>query len=191
VAQGKRVADILPGDSTDIDFTFSGSILSYSWSNIFLSTAATSYSTLEVGIGDAPGSDNLVPLNSVPMATASHLASGLDLEEGKVYYGVVRATNPLGETTLSVSDGVLLDVSPPKVGVVLPGNGRGYMASRSQSVTDQFNTRWFGFSDAESAIEWYEATITDSVDPPDQYDNVNNSLLMGRGLDHVTWCLRV
>ena len=176
VAQGRRVADILPGNTVDIDFTSSDSMLALTWSDVFLSTAATSYSTMEVGIGDTPGSDNVLLLTPVAMVMTSYLASGLDLEEGVGYYGVVRATNPLGETTVTVSDGVLLDVTLPKVGVVLSGSGRGYVTSRSQSITDQLSVRWFGFSDAESTVTRYEATITNSVDPPAQYDNVSISL---------------
>ena len=62
------------------------------------------------------------------------------------------------------------------MGVVLSGSGHGYVTSRLQSITDQLSVCWFRFSDAESATARYEATITNSADPPAQYDNVSISL---------------
>ena len=176
VPTGRRVADTVGGGVADVDFTSVHSSLSLYWANVFLSTPAASYSTLEVGLGNAPGSANIYQLTSVVSMATSYTASGLDLDEGVVYYGMVRATNPLGEVTITVSDGVRLDVTPPGVGVVLSGRGRGYVTSRAQAETDRFTARWFGFSDAESAIDHYELSITDSPDLPTVYDRVGISL---------------
>ena len=172
IAQGRRVSDIVGGSMADIDFTHSETSLSMSWTDVFVSDG----NMLEVGLGDTPASDNVYRLTSVVAMATSYNITGLDLEEGVVYYGMVRATDSLGKTTVSVSDGVTTDLTPPQLGVVLSGRGRGYSSIHAQSFTNVFTVRWFGFSDSESSIDHYEATFTNSRDPPSSYDNVSVSL---------------
>lgn len=81
----------------------------------------------------------------------------LTLQTNRVYYSVVRGCNEANLCVESVTDGVRIDRSPPTAGRVYDGfNSRDidYQGQRYQ-ITGQF----FGFSDPESGISFYEWCI--------------------------------
>lgn len=172
---GRRVRDGTVR-SRDMDFSASPSALSMAWDGVFSTLLSGNYTSLDVGIGTVPGSDNIYPLTAIDERELEANISGLMLEEGVAYYSTVRATNPLGETVTSVSDGVVVDTTPPAPGMVLGGRGREYRGTVAQEDTSNFLLRWFGFEDAESAVHHYEAAVTNTTATPTQYTDVGIGL---------------
>lgn len=169
---GGRVRE---GRGRDLDFTPSSSSLVIAWDGIFSTFLSGNYSEFELGVGDMPGSDNTYSLTSVPARQLLAQLSDLTLEEGVAYYTMVRATNELGVSSTSISDGVLVDMSPPDVGLVLGGRGLGYAGSRGQTDTETFAVRWYGFHDAGVGVDHYEVAVTDSPSPPSTPDLYQHS----------------
>ncbi len=175
--RGRRVRDGRAA-SRDLDFSSSPSALSTAWDGVFSTQLSGNRSIFEVGVGTVPGSDNVYPLTPVGEGEVEADLPGLTLVEGVAYYSTVRATNPLGVSTTSVSDGVVVDSTPPDVGTVLGGRGTGYRSAMAQGDTSEFLMRWFGFQDAQSSIHHYEAAVTNTTAPPSptQYADVGIGL---------------
>lgn len=159
-------------NSRDLDFITKPSVLPVAWDGVFSKALSGNYSFFEVGLGTSPGSDDVYPLTSVPSTWMSIMLSNLSLEQGVTYYSMVRTTNSLEMATSSISDGAVLDVTPPIVGTVIGGLGIRYRGSLAQANTDMFSARWFGFSDPESEIAYYELAVTNTTSLPPQYSNV-------------------
>ena len=177
ISRGLRVREVSGGtDLVDIDFSPSSSAIQLSWTGVFTSTLTGDSSTLDIGLGDLPGADNIVPFARVMMGTTSAKLSGLSLKQGRRYFSTVRATSLLGVITTSVSDGYTVDLTPPNISTVV--NGLRYSDLRAQTDTTAFPARWFGFNDPESAIHHYELAITNSPQPPEEssYENVGIGL---------------
>lgn len=160
---GKRVRDGSQG-SRDLDFTSSPSNLSLAWDGVFSSALSGNYSTIKFGIGTFPGSDNVYPLTSAATGQVMTSMVGLGLQVGVAYYSMVRATNDIGVSVTSLSDGVVVDTSSAVTGTVLGGSGR--LPSLAQVDTDTLSLRWYGFKDPESAIHHYEVAVTNTTSPP-------------------------
>lgn len=154
--RGSRVRD--GTGSRDRDFSLDPSTLSLRWYGVFSSALSGNYSTYELGIGNLPGSDNIYRLSSASAGVLSADLSGLPLEVGVAYYSVVRATNALGVSIISISDGIVVDTTAPEMGVVL--SGWSLRESIAQTDTGSLPVRWYGFSDVESDIEHYEVAIS-------------------------------
>jgi hypothetical protein len=89
------------------------------------------------------------------------LISGISLKLGKTYYVYLKAINNAGLSTLFVSNGVVVDRTPPSAGrvsadFVLTKNYDG-----NQNMTDgaSFPVRWSGFIDQESGIRSYKWAV--------------------------------
>lgn len=164
IVKGSRVRETL-AESRDRDFSSDPSALSLSWGGVFSPALSGNFSTYELGIGDVPGSDNIYPLTFVSTGEVSAALSGLTLGRGVGYYSVVRVTNGIGISALSISDGITIDTTPPDVGVVLGGSGLGYKESLAQIDTSILSARWYGFSDVESDIEHYEVAYSNTSSP--------------------------
>lgn len=162
---------IREGGSGDIDYSANQTSIDVSWSGVFISELSGAYPLYKIGIGDTPGSDNVVPFSPVPSSQTAGTLTG-PLSHGRWYYTSLRATSPLAVTVDSISDGFVVDLSPPEVGVVL--DGLSYHDDISQPNTDSLSARWTGFHDAESGIHHYEMAWSNTPDPPaeDQYVNV-------------------
>lgn len=156
--RGSRIRD--GRGSRDSDFSSDPSTLSMCWGGIFSPALSGNYSTYQLGIGSLPGSDDIYPLTSVLAGVVSADLSGLSLEVGVAYYSIVRASNVLGVSVTSISDGTVVDTTPPEMGVVL--SGRGLRESIAQTDTDSIPVRWYDFSDVESDIEHYEVAISNT-----------------------------
>lgn len=79
------------------------------------------------------------------------------MEKGRRYYVTVRAVNGAGLTTSAVSDGVVVDVSPPIAGVVFPASR--YVTRLAQTATNWLAASWHGFQDQQSAVRSYQVAI--------------------------------
>ena len=165
VASG-RVREGGWGGLADSDYTANHTQVQLSWSGVFLNILSGAHSTYQIGIGDTPGSDNVVPFAPVSSSETSAILSGLQLAHGRRYYSTLQASSPLSVLASSVSDGFTVDRSPPNVGVVL--DGLQYWDSSAQSHTHSVSARWTGFHDTESGIHHYELAVTDTPDQPDE-----------------------
>ena len=168
VPRGLRVreTDEEFGSQVDIDFTSNASQVATSWDGVFVPFLTGNYSTFEVGLGNVPETGNVVSFSPVPSGTTSTLLAASSLRQAQRYYATVRAISPLGITTTSISDGFVVDLTPPNVGVVL--DGLRYHDARAQSNTSSYSARWFGFNDPESGIHHYEVAVTPTISPPDK-----------------------
>ena len=84
------------------------------------------------------------------------------LEEGTRYYVSVRAWNAAGLQTIVVSDGVLIDVTPPVYGVVFPS--RSHSNRHAQSSATSLSASWHGFEDRHSGVTSYHVALYDADD---------------------------
>lgn len=168
VPRGLRVreTDVEFGSRVDIDFTSNASQVTASWDSVFIPFLSGNYSTYEIGLGDVPGTGNVVSFSAVPPGTTSALLTPSNLRQGQRYYTTVRAVSPLGITTTSISDGFVVDLTPPNVGVIL--DGLRYHDTRAQSNTSLYSARWLGFNDPESGIHHFEVAVTPTHSPPDR-----------------------
>ena len=168
VPRGLRVreTDVEFGSQVDIDFTSNASQVATSWDGVFIPLLTGNYSMFEVGLGNVPGTGNALSFSAVPSGTTSTLLTASSLRQGQRYYTTVRAISPLGITTTSISDGFVVDLTPPNVGVIL--DGLQYHDMRAQSNTSSYSARWFGFNDPESGIHHYEVAVTPTSSPPDK-----------------------
>eukprot|EP00118_Oscarella_pearsei_P024194 m.301325 g.301325 ORF g.301325 m.301325 type:complete len:2025 (+) comp40809_c0_seq1:153-6227(+) len=85
------------------------------------------------------------------------IATNLSLQAFETYYVSVRAFNKVGMHSTNSSRGILIDVSPPNVGIVFDG--------QSEEDIDWLysdtgvGAHWFNFSDNESGIHYYRWSI--------------------------------
>lgn len=161
---GLRVKEVLQSGGQDIDFSSNTSSVLVSWTSVFASSPSSASTTYSVGLGDTPNSANVRALTQVAAGTSSFLFSGLSLSPGSRYYSIVTATSPLQTSTVSVSDGFVVDMTPPQVGEVV--DGRSYADATAQTNVTSYSARWLGFSDSISGIHHYELAVTNSTSPP-------------------------
>ena len=181
VVRGARTREVEAGGSSeiDLDYVSSDNEIEVSWRDVFIPSLSGSYAFYEVGIGDTPGTDSVYPFTVIPDPSLNRtLISDLSLVHGRRYYATVQAVSPLGVREVSISDGFVVDISPPSPGVVLDGMGMEYGDSVAQYWSERYSARWFGFNDPESGIHHYELAVTDSqIQPPDsEFINVGIAL---------------
>ena len=172
------------GLGAEIDHTANQTGIDVMWTGVFINELSTVYSSYQIGIGDVPGSDNVVPFTPSPSSPLSLSAS---FSHNHRYYTTLRATSPLSVSMDTISDGFLVDTTPPTVGVVF--DGLGYRDEIAQSATNSLSARWAGFHDAESGIHHYEVAVSDSPSPAVdlEYENVGIRLswtINDLGLEH-------
>ena len=156
----------------DSDYTSNATQVQLVWSGILQDTPSASHSTYQIGIGDLPGTDNIVPFTTVDGSLTSDLLSVFQLDHGHRYYSTMLAVSPMGVTSRFISDGFTVDLSPPRGGVVL--DGLQYWDASAQSPTHSASARWVGFHDSESGIHHYELAVTDSpaAPPESEYEDM-------------------
>lgn len=116
--------------------------------------------------------------------------TGLSLLQGRLYYSTVVASSPTGLRVVSVSDGFIVDISPPIGGTVL--DSYFYTDRVAQPSTDSYFVRWYEFVDPETNIDHYELAIGHLNNPPTSYINVGlnlkyniSGLNLSTGLHHA------
>lgn len=178
---GLRVKEVSALGGQDVDFTSNVSSVLTLWTSVFAANPSAALTTFSVGLGDTPNAADVRGLTQVQAGATSVLFSGLSLAPGNRYYTVVMATSPLQVSTISVSDGFVVDVSPPLVGEVL--DGWSYADLRAQTNATSYTARWYGFSDPVSGINRYELAITNSTVQPSglAYSNVGIRLRYALG----------
>ena len=176
VVPGGRVRE--GGSGTEIDHTADQSSIDVEWNEVFVQELSGLHSSYQIGIGDAPGTDNVLSFSAAPSPPIFTTSLSSAFSHTKHYYTTLRATSPLSVTMDTISDGFLVDTSPPQVGVVF--DGLGYHDEIAQSNTDSLSGRWTGFHDTESGIHHYEAAWSHSSPPTDdvEYENMGIRLQM-------------
>lgn len=92
----------------------------------------------------------------------------LNLLQNHLYYSTIVASSPTGLKAVSISDGFIVDVSPPIAGTVL--DSYFYTDRVAQSNTDSYFVRWYEFVDPETSIDHYELAIGNLSNPPTSAD---------------------
>ena len=195
VVTGGRLREGGSGDQgTEVDFSANQTTIEVTWNGVFINELSEVHSTYHIGIGDVPGSDNVVEFTPVPrVPNLAGLSAALS--HGTTYFTSLRVTSPLSVTMDTISDGFTVDTSPPEVGVVF--DGLDYWDSISQSDTRSLSARWAGFHDAESGIHHYEMAWSDTVIPAVDLEYVNVGIglrwtVTGLNLDHgVTYYIHI
>ncbi|KAI6660257.1 hypothetical protein LOD99_10427 [Oopsacas minuta] len=154
---------VLDGDgpgNTDWKYQASGSVLCAKWRNFV--DPQSGISAYRWGAGTAPGLSNTVPFTGdLPSDQDEICRSGLDLKHNTTYYSTVIAFNADTDHPRNISassNGVLVDLTNPIAGFVKDGLDPNsnlyytYIATTVQAV-------WGNFSDPESGIAQYNATI--------------------------------
>ena len=182
VVEGRRIRETTSLAPFEADYISSLSQLTVRWNAVFTELFAGQRVSFEIGLGDTPGSDsvrNFTTLGDVTLNTFSDLA----LSNNRRYYTTLRAVNPVGVVTTSVSDGFLTDTTPPNLGVVT--DGRWYRDESGQTNTTSVYLRHFGFHDPNSQIHHYEAAVTSSTDQPTTSDLSNIGIYLKTSLSDL------
>ena len=82
------------------------------------------------------------------------------LEPGTHHYIMVRAWNEAGLQTTAVSDGFLVDVTAPRLGVVFASGNHGNR--RAQSSLSEISASWHSFQDLHSGVKSYSVAVYDT-----------------------------
>lgn len=145
------VNDGIPGD---LAFQANATTISASWSGF--SDPQSGIKKYEWAIGSTSGGTQLQGFTDVALATTA-TRSGLTLLQGKKYYVTVRATNNAGLSVLKSSNGVTVDLTPPKPGKVR--NGLGPVDIDWQTSLTTMSANWDAATEDASGIRGYEWAI--------------------------------
>ena len=127
----------------------------------------------ESGIGSlswslhtSPNVENLKNFTEISWNSTELKISGISFKLGQTYYAYFKATNKAGRSTLFVSDGVVIDRTPPSAGwvsadFVAPAN---YDGNPNVTANASFTVKWSGFADQESGVRVYKWAIGPSVE---------------------------
>ena len=140
----KPVHDGVDPDN-DLKFTSSG-YLSASW---ICADPDTSLYSVEVAFGPQPGKSDVMNFTTVPVHSNS-LTIRYHLRLGFRYFATVRCTNKVGLKSVTFSDGVVFDTTPPNASYVRHGD---YQSS-TRNVTVSFK-----FVDVESSVQEYRVRL--------------------------------
>lgn len=94
-----------------------------------------------------------------PESSFVHKILTRPMMSGQKYFITVTATNGAGVNTSITSDGTMVDDTPPLTGTVIDGteSDLDYIDGEND-----VSARWFGFSDFESGIDYYEVALCDT-----------------------------
>ena len=148
-----------PGNS-NWKYQASGSVLCAKWRNFY--DPQSGISAYRWGAGTAPGLSNIVPFtDNLPPDRDSICRGGLHLKHDTIYYSTVIAFNSDTDhprNTSVSSNGVLVDLTNPIGGFVKDG----LVVTKNLNYTSNpksVQAVWGNFSDPESGIAQYNATV--------------------------------
>ena len=121
---------------------------------------------------------------SVPENVTDKTVSGLELLHNRLYYSTAVASSPTGLRAVSVSDGFVVDISPPIAGTVL--DSYLYTDRMAQSNTDSYAVRWYEFVDPETSIDHYEVAVGDLNNLPTSVNYTNVGLKLKYNISGLT-----
>jgi hypothetical protein len=143
---------VYDGLTEDADWTSSDSTLEISWSGFI--DDVSGIALYEYAIGTTPGTVNVIAWTENGVDT-NVVVSNLDLIHDGTYYASVRATDAVGHVSpISVSNGIVVDIFDPTVGV--PNDG-GSVDLDYQGPSDTLGIFWSGNDTRE--ISFYEYSV--------------------------------
>ncbi|XP_076075242.1 uncharacterized protein LOC143046127 [Mytilus galloprovincialis] len=142
--------DNIHTSTKDIDFQTNMTHLFFRWEGFHDPHSVIKY--YSVHIGTCPGCNNVMTEQTVGVHTDFTLHS-FHIEAGIKYFGTVVACNTGNLCTAVTSDGVIIDNSPPVPGVVQDGTN--VYDNEYQSLRNFLSAKWFGFTDAQSEIDYF------------------------------------
>ncbi|XP_067670393.1 uncharacterized protein [Haliotis asinina] len=154
----QRAMSVLDSDSSckkDEEYFGHGQTIRACWNAVFhdTDTPITSY---EVWVGTSPEGDDVIQTKSMGNQTSFAIPLAL-LKSGTRYYSSIRATNLAGLQTIAVSDGFVVDDTPPVVGVVF--NTDRHKNTEFQSSKTTLKASWHGFEDYHSYVQRFEIAV--------------------------------
>ncbi|XP_028399178.1 uncharacterized protein LOC114522645 isoform X2 [Dendronephthya gigantea] len=130
--------------------------------------------TLSWCLNTSPDVENPRNFTKISHNSSKLVISGIPFKLGQTYYVYFKASNKAGRFTLFVSDGVVVDRTPPSTGRVsanfaVPSNYDG-----NPNTTDgaSFTVKWSGFVDQESGVKTYAWAIGSSGEKTKLLGNV-------------------
>ncbi|KAL9987450.1 hypothetical protein ACROYT_G001763 [Oculina patagonica] len=135
------------GNDSSSDFSYTSvQVLKATWK---CEDPETGLSTIEIGFGLQPGDTNVMHFTRLPVSQTS-FATNYKLQFGFRYFASVRCTNKVGLTTVSFSDGIVYDNTPPSHVYVQDGD---YQSTKRTVIVG------FRFVDPESGIQAYRVKV--------------------------------
>nr|XP_034332757.1 uncharacterized protein LOC105327902 isoform X2 [Crassostrea gigas] len=147
-----HVLDVLPSadKNIDIDYQTDMSRLRVVWSGFHdPHSVIKEYS---VRMGTCPFCDDVLRQQGVGLVNEIEV-DYVHIGPGLTYFTTVTACNTADLCTSAISDGVIVDNSPPNVGVVIDGTSSEDI--EYQSIRNWIGAKWYGFSDPQSGISHY------------------------------------
>ncbi|XP_052095904.1 uncharacterized protein LOC127731085 [Mytilus californianus] len=135
---------------SDIDYQTDMSSISVHWEGFH--DPHTVIKNYFVHIGTCSGCNNVME-QQYNGAQSEFTLSHIHLISGETYFSTVVACNTANLCTSVASDGVVIDNSPPTVGIVQDGTTDDDI--EYQSVRNYISAKWFGFTDAQSSIDHF------------------------------------
>ena len=140
-------------DGTDLEYQTSNSALHARWTAARHPVGVASQAW---SIGTRPLASDVLGWTETGLHRAAS-ATNLHLLEGQRYHVNVRACTAAGHCSEAASDGVVVDTSGPRAGVVLDGDHA--LDMDSQARAQGVSASWTGFADHESGIAGYSWCI--------------------------------
>ncbi|SVA39408.1 uncharacterized protein METZ01_LOCUS92262, partial [marine metagenome] len=145
------VADGLDGDE---DYTNSDTTLDLAW--LGFSDPLSGIAYYEYAFGTTSGDSDLISWTNIGLDT-SVTVTGLDLTHDATYYGSVRANDNVGHVSaVALSDGIMVDVFDPTVGIPKDG-GDTHDDLDYQGPSDTLAINWDGNDTRE--ISYYQYSV--------------------------------
>ena len=166
----------------DKDYQNSTDSLLVSWSGTDDASGIASY---EYALGTQSLND-VVDWTDVGLET-SKVLDGLSMSEGLEYAVSARTTDVAGNISeIATGDGILIDLTPPGIGVVYDGDVADQLSDQVFTGSDSSLTgAWESFNDAVSGIAGYEVSVEDGVIYPWTWiGDVSTKRLDGLDLTH-------
>jgi len=142
------------------------------WDETFFSYAPAKIDSFLVGLGTAPGTDDIISWHTHPGDVTHHSFGSILVYSGVRYFVTISAINNAGLRSTAHSDGFISDHTAPMAGIVR--HGRGGQHQRFHAGVDGISANWNGFMDLESGIDRYQwAVSSDGVrDDVQSWENV-------------------
>ena len=117
-------------------------------------------------VDTSPDNENPGNFADISSHGATLTISAISFKLGQTYYVYLRAINKAGLATLFVSDGVLIDRTPPSAGRVSANFAvsLNYDGNPNENDGASFIVKWVGFIDQESGIRSYKWAVGWSKD---------------------------
>jgi hypothetical protein len=130
--------------------------------------------TVSWSLNTSPDVENPKNFTGISRNSTELFISGISFKLGQTYYVYFKAINKAGRSTLFVSDGVVIDRTPPSAGrvsadFVVPAN---YDGNPNVTSGASFTVKWSGFADQESGVRAYGWAVGSS---PERTKRLSNS----------------